>query len=136
MSALRKHSRLLALGAGTLLAGAALFGGTAASAEDAGAMAPPCDDGWLCVYGDANGQGERVDLYECTFFDIGQSELGKLGSFNNNQFDGTVATFYGWDPESPDGPWVEQYTSQAPEFVDNDQGLDTYGVQVCPAGAE
>lgn len=136
----RKHSvlrkRVFGLLTGTALVASMGFAGAAsaspgngdAEARQPSTMAQPCPEGWLCVWDEANGQGNRKDFYTCEFVDLRGQGPARVGSFINNQTDGTVATFYGL---TPDGLWYEQYTSSAFDFRDNDGGSHTYGIRVC-----
>lgn len=136
---MRRANRAVgAVAAGGVLALASVLGGAASSSAAEGSssgaagqdsiqpMAKACSEGKLCVWDKPNGQGHRVDLYTCKWEDVTRHGLARVGSFVNNQTDGTVATFYGYD-----GKWVKQYTSKAFELLDNDQGHKTYGIQVC-----
>lgn len=112
------------------------MGATSASAQGEAELRPPCEHEWLCVYDGPNGTGEETGFHECTDEPVSIAEASDgrfetLGSFNNNQIDGTVATFFGLDEE---GNWVEQYQSTAPEFVDNDQAFETHGLIACAPG--
>ncbi|GAA2788911.1 peptidase inhibitor family I36 protein [Saccharopolyspora taberi] len=124
--------RVFAVSAAGVLA--AMFSGAVASAQPQDpvqAMAEACDEGKLCVWEGANGQGKRVDFYVCQWEEVQRHGLSRVGSFVNNQTDGTVAAFHGPDPANPTGPWIEQYRSTAFEIRDDDRGLGTYGIQVC-----
>ena len=128
-----RPSRAFAVSSGALLAMGAMFAGvgTASAQDGPSTMAEACQEGWLCVWDGANGQGKRVDFYQCTFEDVRQHGLARVGSYVNNQYDGTVSTFKGPEASDPNGPWIDQYTSTAFEISDNDRGHLTYGVQVC-----
>lgn len=132
MSTLFKNGkRSLALLAGVALAsGGALMGATTASADEA---TSGCEEGNLCLWGDVDFPEEPdAALYDCDFFDIGDAGLAPLGSYDNNQFEGTVATFYTWvGDENPDDPWEPVHESTAPEYNPNVEELDIHGVQVC-----
>lgn len=128
---LKNGKRSLALLAGVALAsGGAFAGATTASAEEAQSG---CEKGNLCLWGEPGFPGEPDEvLYDCGFFDIGDAGLAPLGSYDNNQFDGTVTTFYTWvGDENPDEPWAPVHDSTAPDSNDNVEELDIHGVQVC-----
>ncbi len=125
--------RVLATSAGGALVAGALMTGTAAAEstapDPAQAMAEACPAGHLCVWGEPLGQGVQHNFYTCGEVDVRDFGLDRVGSFVNNQTDGTVATFRG--PPEQGQPWFEQYTSTAFEIRDNDQGFLTYGIRVC-----
>lgn len=133
----RQAQRVLVVAATGVLAAAAALTGTAAATEVAPtpdrvrAMAAACAEGTLCVWDQAYGQGHRVDLYYCGFEDVTHHGLSRVGSYVNNQTEGTVATFHGPDPANPGGPWVQQYSSTAFEIRGTDRGFATYGIRVC-----
>lgn len=127
---------MLSLLAGATLMASGVLTGTASAApersadEGMQAMVEACEEGYLCVWDRADGQGNRHDFYECSgVLDVRQFGLERVGSFINNQTDGTVASFHG--PDEQGGPWHHQYDSTAFEFWDNDRGLTTYGVDPC-----
>lgn len=134
----RAHRTVGAVAAGGAIALVSVLGGattsSAVEASGSGAtgndsihpMAKSCPEGKLCVWDKAHGQGHRADFYTCKWEDVTRHGLTRVGSFVNNQTDGTVATFYGFDSK-----WVKQYTSKAFELRGNDQGHKTYGIQVC-----
>lgn len=117
--------------AGTASAGQNPTGPRAAVQDPASAMAAACEEGRICVWDEAAGHGNRVDLYQCNLEDVRAHGLTRVGSYVNNQTDGTVAAFQGPNASDPEGPWQDQYTSTAFEISDNDKGVLTYGIQVC-----
>lgn len=127
----KNGKRPLALLAGLALAGGGvLVGATGASAEEA---ASSCDEGNLCLWGDAGLPGEPDEvLYDCGFFDIGDAGLAPLGSYDNAQFEGTYTQFFTWvGDENPDDPWELVHESTAPEYNSDVEELDIHGVRVC-----
>lgn len=119
----------LAVAGGLLLAGSSMGLASAETDQEATqrAMAEACGDGNLCVWPEANGQGDPVKFFECGVYDT----PWPVGSWINNQYTGQVAEFIGPDPANPGGEWIVQYTSTAPEFSDNNRGFDTRRVHPC-----
>ncbi|WP_460961320.1 peptidase inhibitor family I36 protein [Parasphingorhabdus pacifica] len=128
-----RPARTLAVASGALLAMGTIFAGVGSASTQDGpsTMAEPCQEGWVCVWDQSNGQGNRVDFYQCALEDVRAHGLDRVGSYINNQYDGTVTTFSGPDSSDPSGPWSEQYTSTAFDMSSHDRGHLTYGVQVC-----
>lgn len=126
----------MAVAGGLLLAGSSMGLASAETGsqqdEAARAMDAACQDGYLCVWSEPGGRGERIDLFEC---EVPQDPPANLpwpaGSWLNNQFDGTVASFQGPDPNNPNGPWIEQYTSVAPELSHDNRGFTTPRIDPC-----
>ncbi|GAB2755727.1 hypothetical protein GCM10027174_34450 [Salinifilum aidingensis] len=127
----------------TALAMGAIFAGQAAAQEnqdDFERMERACQEGYLCIWEGANGGGNRMDLYYCgervnVREDYGQQPgIAGVGSFVNNQHDGTTASFYGPLPDDPDGPPQHQYDSVAFEIRGDTTDLNTFLVEACPAG--
>lgn len=106
--------RVTALFGGAALIMTAAFTGTASAAQPRPtqdpiqAMAEACHEGWLCVWDEGGGHGNRHDFYECLPEDVRAHGLARVGSYVNNQTDGTVATFKGPDAANPNGPWFDQ----------------------------
>lgn len=130
-----RFSRFLGLSAGAALVASGAVMGTATAADDLypepehhepgmtvdRPLADPCQVGEICIWDGPNGQGNRIDYSLCTdqFYDVTDDGLERVGSFINNQTDGTVAEFYYLDEN---GQWQVAYESTAFEFRDNDQG--------------
>ncbi|RRO18869.1 hypothetical protein EIL87_04975 [Saccharopolyspora rhizosphaerae] len=118
----------VAVAGGLLLAGSSM--GLAAAEtgteqdEVTQAMDRACQDGYLCVWSEPGGRGERVDLYVCGPTDLPWA----VGSWYNNQFTGTVASF--WGPDA-NGQLVEQYSSEAPELSHDNRGFETTQINPC-----
>ena len=137
----KARSRIFAVAAGSMLTLATAFAGTSTAQteeqvdvqEALHAMAAACQDGYLCIWEGPYGQGKRVDLFYCNqTVHLKDYGLERVGSFVNNQYDGTVAYFYGpKDPMDGDSPIVQQYTSTAFEIRDNDQNKYTTHVEAC-----
>lgn len=118
-----------AVAGGLLLAGSSMGLASAETEQEATqrAMAEACGDGHLCVWPEPNGHGEMIKFFECGLYDT----PWPVGSWINNQYPGQVAEFIGPDPANPNGPWIVQYTSTAPEFSDNNKGFTTAQVRPC-----
>ncbi|TWF96103.1 peptidase inhibitor family I36 protein [Saccharopolyspora dendranthemae] len=123
-----------AVGAGCFLimgAGAGLASGETPEEANQRALAE-CGEGNLCVWDDPGYQGRMVSYYECIEVDpFDEFVDGQAGSFLNHQTPGTVAVFFGPDPNNPEGPWVERYHSAAPEEMGDATPLDARGVDPC-----
>ncbi|MFC7340177.1 peptidase inhibitor family I36 protein [Saccharopolyspora griseoalba] len=132
MSIRSKVARTAAVAAGGLLLAATAVGSASAASvqEDPTfkAMREACGDGYLCVFSGPAGTGEMFKYYECT---DAVAAPWQIKSWINNQYTGTVAGFWGPAPANSDGPWIEQYTSTAPEFDDDTRGFDTRAVDPC-----
>ncbi|MHA6798740.1 peptidase inhibitor family I36 protein [Bounagaea algeriensis] len=123
----------------TALAMGAVFAGQAAAQENQDgleAMDAACNEGYLCIWDGPNGSGDRMDLYVCDYVNVregaeGQAPIRGVGSFVNNQTDGTVTGFHGPLPEDPEGPPQHQYDSTAFDIRGDTTDLNTYEVQVC-----
>lgn len=74
-----------------------------------------CGEGHLCAYNDVNFEGDVLDFYECSESPVGFpiEWTNQLKSFQNAQFEGTVATFHNWNAET--GEWEEVGNSTAPD---------------------
>lgn len=133
MSVRSKVAQAAAVAAGCLLlTGTAVGSASGASVQEDPtfqAMREACGDGYACVFSGPSGTGEMHKYFTCT--DGPVAAPWKIGSWINNQYSGTVAEFWGPDPASPDGPWILQYTSTAPEFDDDTRGFDTRAVDAC-----
>lgn len=133
MSVPSKAARAAAVAAGGVLLTATAIGSAAATPAEENstfqAMREACGDGYLCVFEGPAGTGAMHKYYQCTAGP--ENAPWKVGSWINNQYSGTVAEFWGTDPANPEGPWIRQYTSTAPEFDDDTRGFDTYAVDPC-----
>ena len=116
-----------------------VFAGSSAAAEnqdDYEAMQRACGEGSLCIWDGPNGDGARMDLYRCEIVDVhkpyaGQDPIAGVGSFVNNQTDGTTASFSGPLPEDPEGPPQHQYDSTAFDIRGDTTDLNTFIVETC-----
>jgi hypothetical protein len=133
MSVRSKAAQAVTVAAGTLLLAASAAGSASATSIQENptfkTMREACGDGYLCVFSGPAGTGEMFKYYECTADPV--NAPWQIKSWINNQYTGTVAGFWGPDPADPEGPWIQQYTSTAPEFDDDARGFDTRAVDPC-----
>lgn len=110
------------------VATAALVGGGVATAPTAGA-ADSCSSGQLCLYTGVNFTGAQKDYEACEYRDLSDNGwAGTVRSFDNNQSDGTVATFYTTTPLGRQVVATSTAPEQMPVFA---QGVLVDGIKVC-----